>query len=263
NISVFLGISNNDPDQEMAIIETFHQRRVDGILVAAAQISAQYAKRLKRINVPTVLINQQAETPFEMLHTVSVDDYGGARQAVSHLLDLGHRSIGYLGAGNRPRSNRLRLEAYCETLTGAGIQVRDGWVKTAPPDHRFHSEDVTDGTLLLPSLLDQGISAVFCYNDMIAVGALLACRELGILVPAQLSIVGFDDIELAQYVTPPLTTIYQPKMTLGQVAMEMLLDLMANRPVEDKVLPTELVRRLSTELVHPERANSLRVVSSG
>lgn len=245
-IDVFLGISNNDPEREMAVIESFHRRRVDGIIVTAATINTRYSSRLARINVPTVMINQQAEMSLEMLHSVSVDDYLGARQATQHLIDLGHHSIGYLGAGNRPRSNNLRRNGYQDTLLAAGISPHKDWIKTTPADHRYHTDDETDGRLLTESLLDAGISAIFCYNDMIAIGSLLACRELNIPVPDELSIVGFDDIEIAQYVSPPLTTIHQPKLRLGQTAMAMLLDLMAGRSVEDHILSTELVRRAST-----------------
>jgi LacI family transcriptional regulator/LacI family repressor for deo operon, udp, cdd, tsx, nupC, and nupG len=94
--------------------------------------------------------------------------------------------------------------------------------------------------------LQAGVTAVFCYNDMYAVGALTACRELGVEVPGQVSIIGFDGVELAQYVTPPITTIHQPKLRLGQLAMGMLLDLMADKPVEDHVLQPELLVRCST-----------------
>jgi LacI family transcriptional regulator/LacI family repressor for deo operon, udp, cdd, tsx, nupC, and nupG len=115
-----------------------------------------------------------------------------------------------------------------------------------PAEHQHQTEDVADGKALLPELLRAGVSAVFCINDMVAIGALLASRELGLSVPDQFSISGFDDIETAQYVTPPLTTVHQPKLRLGQTAMEMMLDLWSGRPVEDQVLPTELVERGTT-----------------
>jgi len=246
NMSVFLSVSYNDPDREMEVIETFHRRRVDGIISAAAQISGRYAEQLARTVVPTVLINQQAEAPAELLHSVDVDDYEGAQRAVGHLLDLGHRRIGYIGAGNRPRSNRHRLAGYRDALRTAGVEPEEIRIRISPAGHRFHTEDVADGAALVTELISTGVTAVFCYNDMIAVGALLACRDRGIAVPDRLSVVGFDDIEAAQYITPPLTTIHQPKLRLGQLAMEMLLDLLAGRPVKNHVLPTELIRRSST-----------------
>src|SRR6266567_4320314 len=114
--SVLLSASHNDPDQELAIIGTFHRRRVDGILIAGSRLPSDHKKRLHFIQVPTVLINSQADSQDELLHWASIDDRKGAQLAVEHLLQLGHRSIGYLGFGNRPRSNRQRLEGYRSTL---------------------------------------------------------------------------------------------------------------------------------------------------
>ncbi len=246
SLSLFLSVSNNDADREVSVIETFHRRRVDGIIVAAARLTDQHEKHLARMHVPTVLINHQAENSLEHLHSVSVDDYSGARKAVEHLLSLGHRAIGYLGASSRPRSNHARFEGYRDALAKAGIPGQVDWVRIAPASHHSHTDDVRDGQQFLPGLIKAGVTAVFCYNDMIAVGGLLACRIMQIDVPTQLSVVGFDDVELAQFVTPPLTTIHQPKLRLGQLAMGMILDLLADQPVADSVLPTNLVVREST-----------------
>ncbi len=244
--SLLLAVSNNDPEQELAAIETFHRRRVDALIIAAARLGAEQAGRAALVTIPTVLINPQAETPYERFHTLAVDDYGGAQQATRHLLALGHHAIGYIGAGNRPGSNRARLAGYRDALRAEDIAPREAWIRIAPPDHRYHSDDVSDGEALLPGLLATGVSAVFCYNDMLAVGASLACRARGLSVPHQLSIMGFDDIELAAYVTPALSTVHQPKLRLGQLAMETVLQLLAGQPVEDRVLPTDLVIREST-----------------
>jgi len=245
NLSVFLSASHNDPDQEMAVIETLHRRRVDGILVAASRISSDHAAQLARIHVPTVLINSQAEAQYESLHTVGVDDYAGARIAVGHLLELGHRAIGYIGAGNRPRSNRRRLEAYRDMLAEAGAPARPEWVAIAPAEHHLHTDDVLDGQALLAPLVSAAVTAVFCYNDMFAIGALMACRTLGIDVPHELSVVGFDDIDMAQYLVPPLTTIHQPKASLGRTAMRMLLNLLDARSIQNHVLAPTLIQRAS------------------
>lgn len=244
--SLLLAVSNNDPQQEITAMQTFHRRRVDGLIIAAARLSEGHADRTARIPIPTVLVNPQAETPYPGLHTLAVDDYGGAQQATRHLLALGHRAIGYIGAGNRPGSNRARLAGYRDALQAANVSAQKAWIRIAAPDHRYHSDDVNDGEALLPGLLTAGVTAVFCYNDMLAVGASLACRNRGLSIPQQLSIVGFDDIELAAYVSPALTTVHQPKLRLGQLAMEMVLHMLAGEPVENRVLSTELVVREST-----------------
>jgi LacI family transcriptional regulator/LacI family repressor for deo operon, udp, cdd, tsx, nupC, and nupG len=247
--SVFLSASYNEPDQEAAVIETFHRRRVDGIIVASLPIRSNAEERLSRIKVPTVLINNEAEAGSQLLHWVMVDDQAGAQLAVEHLLRLGHRAIGYLGVANRPRSNQQRLDGYRAALAAAGIAAPDAWIaRPHPMDGGPGSQwtDVAVGQALLPQLRAAGVTAVFCFNDMVAVGALLACGTQGIAVPADLSIVGFDDIELARYVTPPLTTMHQPRVRLGNLAMQILLDLLAGCSVQNHILLPTLVERGST-----------------
>jgi LacI family transcriptional regulator len=249
-LSVILSASHNDPEQEMLAIETLHHRRVDGILVAASRITDQHMERLRRINVPTVLINNQSEDQHEGMYSVTVDDYVGAQLAVEHLLELGHHAIGYLGVCNRPKSNQRRRAGYCDRLAAAGVAHRNTWVVSAPEVDEVHDDDLAAGQALLYSLLEAGVTAVLCYNDMVAIGVLMACREQGIVVPRDLSVVGFDDIALARYVAPSLTTIYQPKRELGHHAMQMLLDLLNERPVQSQVLSPTLVQRRSTAPLH-------------
>src|SRR6266487_641729 len=246
DFSVFLSASHNDSRQETAIIDSFHQRRVDGILISSSRISSNYKERLGRTRVPIVLINSQAESYNPLLHWVAVDDREGTQLAVEHLSQLGHSAIGYLGTESRPRSNRDRFAGYRDALMALRIAGRDDWVVIAPETDALPEEDVRSGQTLLPRLLAAGVTAVLCYNDMLAIGALLACRERGIAVPEELSIMGFDDITMADYVFPPLTTIHQPKVGLGKAAMEMLLHLLDERPVENHTLAPTLKLRAST-----------------
>ena len=211
-LSVFLNASHNDPNQEIQVIETFHRRRVDGILVASSRIGSNHLDRLARIDVPVVLINSEAGEDSDFLHSVTVDDQTGARQAVRHLIDRGHRRIGYLGVRNRPLSNERRRQGYLEAL----------------------------------SLLGAGVTAIFCFNDMVATGVLLACKHQDVRVPDACSVVGFDDIDLARYVTPSLTTVHQLKREMGSIAMQMLHDLIEGKAVQNRVLPPRFVRREST-----------------
>ncbi len=246
NVSVFLSISYNDPDRELEIIETFQRRRVDGVISSTSQLVGSYIERLVALNIPTVMINQQAENDVEHLHFVDSNDYAGARQAVEHLLGLGHTRIGYLGVASRAASNQRRLKGYRDALAMAGIHPAANWIIESQLPYSSHADDVQIGQTILPRLLTAGVTAVFCFNDMVAVGALMACRDLGVRVPEQISVVGYDDVEIAAYVTPPLTTIHQPKLRLGEIAMQMLLDLLDDNPVQNQVLPTELVVRASS-----------------
>ncbi|MBW4565076.1 MAG: LacI family transcriptional regulator [Mojavia pulchra JT2-VF2] len=244
-LSVLLTASHRDFEEEIAAIDNFHRRRVDGILVTDSRISKHDRAQVGQIAVPTVLINSQTEEQPEMFHSVTIDDFLGARLAVEHLISLGHTSIGYIGVGDRSKSNQLRLEGYQMALSEAGLPQKTDWVAISDEDYT-RTSDVDTGRKMLSKLATTGLTGIFCYNDMVAIGALLTCQELDISVPQDLSIVGFDGIALGRYVTPPLTTVSQPMLEIGGCAMRMLLDLLEGKSVENRVLTPFLVKRGSS-----------------
>ncbi len=246
-ISVFLATSNNDPEREIKIIETFSRRRVDGVIIAASRISQAYASRLEQIHMPVVMVNHQAEGDYQNISSLNIDDYAGGRIAMQHLIDLGHRRIGYIGVSNRPGSNSRRMEAYLDALKELGVTPQDDWICINQATARGDLDgDLKAGQCLAPRVIEAGITALFCYCDTVAVGAMLACRKLGIDLPADLSVVGFDDNELCEIVCPPLTTVGQPKREMGQTALRMLLASMDGARVTDTVVEPALVIREST-----------------
>ena len=251
-IGVFLAISNNDPDQEIKIIENFNRRRVDGVIVAASRLDSDYANRLEQIHIPIVVVNNQAEGDYQNLYSIWIDDYAGGRLAMRHLLELGHRKIGYLGMSNRPASNHRRMKAYLDSLQEQSISPPAAWMCIDQTVAAGDLEgDIQAGQTLAPALIKAGVTAIFCYCDSVAIGAMLACRGLGIDVPAEISVVGFDDSDLCEIVCPPLTTIRQPKYEMGQTAMHMLRECLTNETVEDHVVQPALVIRQSTALLRP------------
>ncbi|BAZ41820.1 transcriptional Regulator, LacI family protein [Calothrix sp. NIES-4101] len=244
-LNVLLNASHGDFEQEIAAIENFHYRRVDGILVADSRVSKQYTKQLTQFTVPTVLINIETEDQGETFHSVAIDDRLGGTLAVEHLIELGHSAIGYLGVGDGSKAAQQRLEGYRMALTQAGLPQNHNWVAIPEQDNQTIN-DIDIGKKMLPQLIDAGVTGIFCYNDMVAVGALLACKELNISVPQDLSLVGFDNIALSSYVTPPLTTVSQRMVEMGNAAMNMLLELLEGKTVENLLLSPFLVKRSST-----------------
>jgi LacI family transcriptional regulator/LacI family repressor for deo operon, udp, cdd, tsx, nupC, and nupG len=238
--NVFVSTSQNDRQREMAVIETLQKRRVDGIIVIASHLFDQYPRFFGRSKVPIVIINEQE--PWETMHFVTVDDVHAAQSAVEHLLALGHRRIGYVGVTNRPLSNQYRLKGYQDALKAVGI--------ASDPALIFASDTIEDhakrGEARLEPFLAAGATAVFCYNDTTAMGLLAACYKRGVSVPENLSIIGFDDIDMAAYTIPPLTTIRQPRFELGQRAMHMMLALLDGQEPENQMVPGELVVRQTT-----------------
>lgn len=246
-VSVFLATSNNDAAQELQIIETLSRRRVDGVILAASRIGKDYAAQLEEVRIPVIMINNQAEGEYENLYTIAVDDRTGGKMATQHLIDLGHRRIGYIGVKNRPGSNERRLQGFLQTLKENDIIPRPEWVRMNEgtiPEGLLG--DMRAGQEQAFKLIDAGVSAIFCYCDSVAAGALAACRETNIDVPEQISIIGFDDSELCTLLCPPLTTISQPMQQMGQMAMRMLLAVLSGGLVEDQILEPELVIREST-----------------
>jgi LacI family transcriptional regulator/LacI family repressor for deo operon, udp, cdd, tsx, nupC, and nupG len=237
--SVFLTSSHNNPQQELAVVETLQRRRVDAIIVTSSRVGSLYSSQLDQIQVPIVLINNQEEG--EYLRSVAVDDEQGSQLAVEHLIALGHRRIGYIGTNNRPGSNRRRIAGYKAALRAADIDFDPDFIIN--PTAQADLDRGQAGLSLYHSLR---ATAIFCYNDLMAIGLLMACRQHGVVVPDHLSVVGFDDIEAAQYVSPPLTTVSQPRLKLGQLAMKMTLDLLGKEDVHDLVLACELVVRKSS-----------------
>ncbi len=243
--NVFISTSQNDWQREMAVIGMFQKRRVDGIIVIASHLFDLSPRFFERSRVPIVVINEQ--NPGKNMHFVAVDDRQGAQLAVEHLLALGHRRIGYVGVTNRPRSNQYRLKGYQDALEAVGI--------ASDPALIFTSNNIEDhakrGEASLEPLLAAGATAVFCFNDTTAIGLLAACYKRGFSVPENLSIIGFDDIDMAIYTIPPLTTIRQPRFELGQRAMQMMLNLLDGQASENQIVPGELVVRQTTAQLLP------------
>lgn len=237
--SVFLSSSHGNPEREVAVVETFHRRRVDGVIVLASRVGRLYGERLRELNVPIVLINNEAAGSLGS--SVSVDDEQGARLATRHLLELGHQRIGYIGSSLRPPTSLRRWSGYEAEMVRAGLSP-DASLAVVPNCQR----DIQSGQAGLGHLLAEGVTAVFCYNDRTAIGVLLEAHERGIRLPQELSVVGYDDIEPSWYVTPPLTTVHQPRFEMGRLAMQMLLDLLEGRAVSAQVLPGKLIVRGST-----------------
>ncbi len=236
---LFLATSNADPERELAAVRALAESRVEGVIVASSRVGELYLPHLEALGAPIVLINNQREAPF--IYSVASDSRQGAALAVSYLLRLGHTRIAYIAGPPMARSNRERLAGYRETLAAAGISPDPAWIVEG--NGRPEAGEWGVQRLLAAPVRP---TAVFCYNDMTAIGALRAARAAGLRVPEDFSIVGFDDILFAAYTEPPLTTVAQPKYEMGRTAMGVLLRLLqGERTPTHLQLPCRLVERAS------------------
>ncbi len=234
--STLLAYSGNAPRDEIEVIKTFQGRRVDGIVVAASGVgkdSKEHIQQLLQCDAPIVLVNRQGQGMYDGFHYVGVDDQRGAEMATRHLIQKGHESIAYFGLKDREHSNYRRERGYLRALEDARIVHAEALIYTGRLGEGLPMEDgIAVGKELVRQIegeLKRGaITAIFCFNDVLAIGALLQCQALGINVPAQCSIVGFDGLPMTTITTPPLTTIKQPREQIGRHAIRLLLSIVGS-----------------------------------
>ncbi len=242
--SLFLAASHRDPVREKAIIRNMCEHRVAGVIICASQVDPRQLQQLQQMSVPVVLVgNQVKET---VTPSVGHDDENGSYELTRHLLALGHTDIGYLGNAIAGKPNDDRLIGYRRALADAGLLFREELVFAGPNGLPIGGALAVEQCLRL----GQRPSALVCYNDMMAIGALQVLQKNGLRVPQDCSIVGFGNISFSAYVTPPLTTFHQPKREIGRAAALLALRLLqagANDAApETRLLRGELVVRAST-----------------
>ena len=214
------------------------------ILVPPLSNDTGISKVMSEMNIPLVRIG-----PNEIEDgggTVSIDDQAAAEEATKHLLGLGHRRIAFIRGKEDQDATHIRFRGYSEALNQVGLTVDSDLV--LPGLFDFES-GLAAGERLLSQSSDKRPSAVFAANDYMAAGVLVAAHKAGIRVPQDLSIIGFDDSEIAETMWPALTTVRQPLSEFGSVAMEMLIQNSGKKASingETKVLPYALVLRQST-----------------
>ncbi len=236
--SVLLCNAADDPEREASYLDLLVDRRVDGLVIAASSLGVRQGDWLTAPPIPVVLVNTAA--PGSGLSTIMSDNEQGGRIAAQHLLGLGHRRFGYLMPPPRNVDAPDRLAGVLAALADAGC----------PTD----ALTVTDGEALVgggeaatDALLDlaQDTTAIVAYNDLMAIGAIRALRRRGRRVPVDQSVVGFDDVPLATYVDPALTTVSQRTDEMGRWAVERLIGENGVAP-SSVLLPVDLQVRDST-----------------
>ncbi|HIC89411.1 MAG TPA: LacI family transcriptional regulator [Anaerolineae bacterium] len=239
--NLFLCNTDEDVSREEMAIRSLEEQRVDGILLCSSRLSDETLQRVAARYYPLVLVNRTLNN--ERVGMVVVDGVLSGKQATQHLLSLGHRIIGFLAGPSTSRSGQERLTGFRQALAAAEIPLDEKLVVETTPDAEG---GYTAAKHLLQARPD--ITALIAYNDLVAVGTLQACADLGRRVPEGISIVGFDDVPLASLVTPPLTTVRIPKYQLGATAVQMLLSMMGGQPPLPQriVVETELIIRGTT-----------------
>ena len=238
--SIFLANFTGSPEREAQVVDSFEERRVEGIIVVASRVGSSYRALVAKTKIPIVLINNYRVGEFA--YSVSIDNLSASRVATIHLIGLGHQRIAYLGDKGGFHSDTERFGGYRQALESVD--------KPFQPELVVHGDGTPQGgEVAMHKLLSlpQRPTAVFCYDDMSALGALRAARTNELRVPEDISVIGFDDLLIASYTEPPLTTIRQPKEHMGRLATEMVLKLLSGVDCECNVrVQGELIIRRST-----------------
>ena len=245
NYNVFLCNTDENVDRETHAIHSLEAQQVDGIILCSSRLSELQLLKVADRYQPLALVNRQIGP--SQTGCVLVDDAKGAAEAIQYLLQLGHRNIGLLGGPAASHSGKERIRGYRQAMQTQVERIPASWQVHCPPQ-------VEGGRVATRTLLQRApeLTALLAYNDLVAVGALRACAELGRRVPQDCAIVGCDDVPLAALVSPALTTMHIPTYNLGQQAMDMLLDLMRDahsQPTSIVVSPHLVIRDSSGQSI--------------
>lgn len=244
---VLLGDSGQQKKRESSLVNLVFTKQADGMLLLGTDLPFDVSKPEQK-NLPPMVMACEFAPELE-LPTVHIDNLTSAFQAVNYLTQLGHKRIAQISGPAEATLCKFRHQGYQQALRRAGIEMNPNYCTYG--DFTFEA-----GAKALRQLLalSEPPTAIFSHNDSMAIGVIKEAKKLGLSVPQDISVVGFDDIQFALYCDPPLTTISQPRYEIGRQAMLMMLDLLRGQEVGagSRLLETKLVIR---ESAAPPRLN--------
>ncbi len=249
--SVLLADGRRDAEREIQSLDLLGEREVDGLIIASSELTVRHSDRIREVPCPVVIVN--SPSTVSVVPAVLSDNAAGGRLAVEHLVSLGHRRMAYLASGRREDSAaRDRLAGAIASLAELGLPAET--LRLVRSDDGVRGgERAATGALRE----DATTTALLCFNDLIALGAIRGLRAMGLDVPGDVSVMGFDDIEIAPYFDPALTTIRQATAAMARWAVTSLFrridegreadaGAIDGAPGVTQRLPVELVVRAST-----------------
>jgi DNA-binding LacI/PurR family transcriptional regulator len=238
---LLISSTNYDPKRMEVCIRRLLERKAEGVAILTFGIEQPLFEQLAERNIPLVFVDTGPDRPG--VSVLKVDYAHGIRQGVQHLAALGHRKIGFISGPMRLHSARSRSEAFVHALEECGIAARSEW--QVEGDHTLEG-----GIRSMEKILESASrpSAVMCSNDMTAIGVLHKAFRVGLRVPADLSVIGFDDIQMAKVTIPPLTSIHMSRVDLAKAAVKALKAhiVEGGNPQREYKIDTQLVVREST-----------------
>lgn len=234
--------SEDQPEREETYLRVLRERQVDGLLIASSQMADATIAELRGDAFPFVLLNRATRNADDL--AVIVDNHAAAVEAVAYLASLGHRRVGHIAGPQNTTTGLERRNGYRAAVLAYGLADDPELEVEADAFSEEAGHRAVQVMLAGPACP----TAVFAANDLIAIGVLQRLREIGLRVPQDLSIVGFNDIPLAGLLEPALTTVRVPQLEMGVIGARLLIDHLEGKPIGDVrvTLPTELVVRASS-----------------
>lgn len=243
---VLVSSTNYDPVRMALSVRRMLERQVEGVAIMTSEMDDHLIEQLVSRRVPTVFLD--VGTPDERISNIVVDYAQGINEAVQHLADLGHQRIGFISGPETLASARVRRSSFLKSLEAHGFMHNDAWIRSG--DHKVSGGIAAMNEML--RLADRP-TAVLASNDLTAIGMMSAIRKAGLSVPEDISVVGFDDIWLAEFTEPPLTTVQFPRIQVAEQACRALMSDLGKLPAEEQSheyrVETHLIVRGSTAKV--------------
>lgn len=236
--AVLLGDTQGLRAREITYANMVKTSQADGIIQLDCHIPFE-----DKTDKTSPIVNACDRIKNSDIPTIQLDNIDAAKQITNHLLSLGHKKIGVISGPNDSTVTQDRLIGYKSALTKASIEYEPNLIVKG--DYSISSGAAAASDLLN---LHDPLSAIFCMNDEMAIGAIQQAKKMSLKVPEDISITGFDDISFAEFSDPPLTTIAQPAEAFGSTAMTMLFDVINNNEITERnvILPFQLIHRKST-----------------
>lgn len=218
---IFLCNTHYSDQRGLQLIRSLIAKQVDGVMIMSSAISDEWLAELTNHHVPTVVIDWQVSQLADEISTIKVDFTNGVKQAADHFIGLGHRRFAHISGPLQLRTSILRRDAFLQALAAGGVDAAQ--VAVIEGNLRI---DCGRRCLAALMALPEMPTAIFAANDLMALGLIWAARDAGLQVPADLSVIGLDNIRLAAEIYPPLTTVALPQEEIGRQAMTSLFALL-------------------------------------
>lgn len=246
--NVILVQTNEKLSREKSSIETMLSNQIDGVLVSFSRETTDFShfKKLMELDFPIVFFDREPD--LENTVNVTVNDFQGAYDATSHLAEQGYTKIVHLAGPSNLAISKRRKEGYLKALVDAGLIARPEWIVECPSGSESESYQITLKLFNDPS---NRPDAIFAHHDIVAAGAMMALKDLGLSIPEEVGVVGYSNWQFSAMIDPPLSTVSQPGFKIGENAARILLEMIEGKKLgheapQNVVLKTDLIVRKSS-----------------